>query len=85
MIIEKCDVKGLAMGLGLAWGLYMICLGWVAITGWGSVLVDNMSSLYIGFKPGFVGGIIGGIWGFIDGAIGGVLIAYFYNMFANRS
>jgi hypothetical protein len=80
----KCSIKGLAISLGITWGLSMLLLGWIAATGWGAGWVNGLSSLYVGFKPGFLGGIIGGVWGFIDGAIGGVLIAYFYNLFAEK-
>ncbi len=82
--MAKLSIKGLALGFGLAWGLYMLCLGWVSVTGWGAGIVSNFSSLYIGFAPGFVGGIVGALWGFLDGAVGGILIAYFYNMFAAK-
>ncbi len=34
--MEKCSIKVLAMGLGIAWGIYMLCLGWVSVTGWGA-------------------------------------------------
>lgn len=82
--MKKLSMKGMALGLGLTWGIYMLCLGWVAPTGWGQGWVDGLSSLYLGFAPGFVGGIIGGLWGFLDGAVGGILLAYFYNMFAGE-
>jgi hypothetical protein len=80
----KCSIKGLAISLGITWGLSMLLLGWIAVTGWGAGWVNGLSSLYVGFKPGFLGGIIGGVWGFIDGAIGGALIAFFYNLFAEK-
>ena len=82
--MERCSIRGLALGIGLAWGLYMLFLGWIAVTGWGAGWVSGLSSLYIGFRPGFFGGIIGGLWGFFDGAIGGILIAFFYNLFNEK-
>jgi len=78
--MKKCDVKGLAIGIGITWGLYMMFLGWISTTGWGAEWVDGLSTLYVGFTSSFVGGIIGGLWGFLDGFIGGALIAYFYNL-----
>ena len=83
--MDKCNVKALALGIGLTWGIYMVLIGWAAACfNWGTNFVNAMSSVYIGFTPDFVGGIIGGVWGFVDGAIAGLLIAYFYNIFAKK-
>ena len=78
--MEKLNTKGLAIGVGVTWGIGMLLLGWLSILGWGNDLVKAISSFYIGFAPSFLGGIIGGIWGFIDGAIGGSIIAVVYNI-----
>ena len=77
--MERLSVKGLAIGLGVSWAIYMLFAGWISIFGWGVKFVETMSSVYIGFRPSFLGGIIGAIWGFIDGVIGGILIALIYN------
>jgi hypothetical protein len=82
--MEKLSIKGLAVGLGVSWGICMLFFGLVSISGWGVKFVEIMSSVYIGFKPGFLGGVIGGIWGFIDGAIGGAIIAFVYNAIAKK-
>ncbi|HJO92796.1 MAG TPA: bacteriophage holin [Victivallales bacterium] len=82
--MKKISVKGLALALGITWGLYMLFLGWVAGFGWGVELMEGMSSLYIGFSPSFIGGIIGAIWGFFDGAIAGILIAFIYNRVSRK-
>lgn len=78
----KLSVKGLALSLGILWG---VCLFFwtllVALLGleWGS----NMLQLFVGFYPWYditVGGaFIGLVAGFIDGAIGGALLAWLYN------
>jgi len=82
--MSKLSVKGLALALGVAWGLCMLFAGWVARFGWCNQFVNVMSSVYIGFKPGLKGAIIGGIWGFVDGIIGGVIIAVVYNAVARK-
>lgn len=82
--MQKMNIKGLALAFGLSWGLYMLILGWAAPYGWGGTVVDSLSSLYVGFKPGFAGGIWGGIWGFLDGVVGGALIAYIYNLVVTK-
>jgi hypothetical protein len=78
-MMEALNVKSLAIGLGGSCAVGMLFLGWVSAFGWGTALVEVISSLYIGFTPGLVGGIIGAIWGFVDGAIGGAILACIYN------
>jgi len=82
--MEKLNVKALAIGLGVSWGFAMLFVGWASIFGWGSKIVEVMSSLYIGFASSFSGGIIGAIWGFFDGAIGGAIIAFVYNAVVSK-
>lgn len=82
--MKKLDVKSFALAWGVSFGLYGLFLGWAAMFGWGTGIVDAVSSLYIGFAPTFVGGIIGGVWAFFDGAIGGLIIALAYNAFAKN-
>ncbi len=77
----KFSVIGLALGVGIYWGLSMVVAGWTSIFGWGNDFVSTMASLYVGYEPSFIGGIIGGIWGFADGFIAGGVLAFFYNMF----
>lgn len=54
-------------------------LGWISAFGWGTEMVNTLSSLYIGYNSGILGGLIGAVWGFADGALGGVVIALIYN------
>jgi len=62
----------------------MLFVGWASMFGWGTGVVEMMSSIYLGFAPSVLGGIIGAVWGFIDGAIGGAIIALVYNAVAGR-
>ena len=82
--MERLNVKALALALGVLGALWMLLLGWLAAFGWGVAVVDVISTLYIGFRPGFVGGIVGAAWGFVDCAIAGAVIAYVYNLIAAR-
>lgn len=77
----KLSVIGLALGVGILWGLSMMICGWTSMFDWGGAFVSVMSSIYIGYEPSFIGGIIGGIWGFFDGFIAGGVVAFFYNVF----
>jgi hypothetical protein len=82
--MEKLNVKALALSLGATWSFFMLCIGWTSMFGWGTRVVEVMSSVYIGYAPCFVGGIIGALWGFLDGAVGGLIIALVYNAVARR-
>lgn len=82
--MEKLNIKALAVGLGVSWGLSMLFAGWASIFGWGRKFVEMMASVYIGYKPTFLGGIVGAIWGFIDAAIGGAIIAFVYNRVSKK-
>lgn len=77
----KLSVIGLAIAVGICWGLSMVVSGWAAIFNWANAFVEVMASIYIGFEPSFIGGIIGGIWGFADGFIAGAVVGFFYNRF----
>ncbi len=77
----KLSVRGLALGIGLYWGLCILVTGWTSMFGWGSAFVCIMRSFYTGYEPTLVGSIIGGMWGFICGYISGGVAAFFYNIF----
>ncbi len=76
--------KAVALSCGITWGVYVLFIGWVATTGWGSGIVSGLGQFYIGYSASFIGGIIGGIWAFVDGFIGGAIFAWLYNAFASK-
>ncbi len=82
--MNAVKIKALAMSIGLTMAISTLLLGWFAMFGWGSYLVDVISSFYIGYSASFFGGIIGAIWGFVDGAIKGALIGYFFQYFSSE-
>ena len=82
--MTKLNVKALALGLGISFGIYMLFLGLVSMFGWGIEIVNTLSSFYIGFEPSVLGAIIGAIWGFFDGLVGGAIIAFVYNYFEGK-
>jgi hypothetical protein len=82
--MAKLNVKAFTLACGATWGIFMVVIGWGGIIGWGTSIVDLLSSLYIGLAPTFLGGIIGGLWGFLDGAIGGLVFTLLYNAMAKK-
>ncbi|MGA8573609.1 MAG: bacteriophage holin [Desulfobaccales bacterium] len=82
--MEKCNIKALAVAIGALWSFSVLLLGWMAAFGWGREIVTVLASLYLGYAPTFLGGIVGAIWAFIDGAIAGAIIAWVYNLVAQK-
>ena len=82
--IEKLNIKALAVAIGALWAFSVLLLAWMAAFGWGREMVTVLASLYLGYAPTFLGGIIGAVWAFIEGAIAGAIIAWLYNMVAQK-
>lgn len=77
----RLSVWGLGLGMGITGAISMLFLGLVSSWfNWGTGLVTEIASLYIGFHSSLVGAIFGALWGFVDWFIGGLLIAAFYNL-----
>ena len=82
MASRDFNVLGLGLALGIACAIYAFFIGAVAwLFGWGTSVVEVLSSLYIGYDATFLGALIGTIWAFVDGFIGGVIIGWLYNRF----
>lgn len=83
MAVQKYFSKcALAPALGLTAAVYVFFAGITSwLFGWGTSLVEVMSSLYIGYAASLPGAVIGAGWAFADGFIGGLLISWLYNKF----
>ena len=78
-----CKINSFSLGLaiGFAEGLYFMVFAWLGwLTGYGVQLIDQLSTVMIGYEPSLIGGIIGGALGFIDGFIFGLIVAFIYNL-----
>ncbi len=76
----KLCIGSLAISMGVANGLLVLIIGWVAtFCEWGHTMVHALGSVYKGFEPSIMGGICGGIWGFAVGIIYGAILACVYN------
>ena len=70
----------LGIALGIIWAATTMVLGLIAaLLGWGVLIVQVLSSLYVGYSPSIIGIISGGVWGFADGFVFGFLVAWLYN------
>ncbi len=82
----KLDVKGMAITLGLVWGVAVLVVG-IANLIWpnyGQAFLELVASIYPGYTAGASVGqlIVGTLYGLVDGAVGGAVIAWLYNLFA---
>lgn len=85
----RLDVKGMAVAVGLAWGVFgMFGAGFVNMVwgGYGGAFLAAMSTLYPGYHPDRTVGqlLLGTVYGLADGAVLGALIAWVYNLAAGR-
>ncbi|AWF81186.1 hypothetical protein BTJ40_10350 [Microbulbifer sp. A4B17] len=80
--MNRCAPNALGVAIGVLWAFYTFFCGITAMFGWGTVLVEVLSSFYIGYAPTFIGAVIGAVWGFVDGYIAGIIIGWVYNKVA---
>jgi hypothetical protein len=82
----KLSVKGLALTLGLVWGILGMFLVGLCNLIWptyGAAFLEVMASVYPGYHgtPSFVQVIVGTLYGIVDGAVAGAIFAWVYNRF----
>lgn len=82
--MEKLSVKGLTISIGVLWSFCTLLLGLMAMFGYGTVLVKDLSSIYIGYDATPIGILLGLVYGFLDGAAAGFIISYVYNLVVER-
>lgn len=69
------------IAIGITTGLYMMFFAWAGgIWGYGLPIINEISSVYLGYAPNFIGGLFGGLWGFVDGFIFGIFVGWVYNL-----
>lgn len=83
----KLSVKGLALTLGLVWGIlgmFLVGLCNVIWPTYGAAFLEVMASIYPGYHgtPSFGQVIVGALYGIVDGAVAGAIFAWLYNRFA---
>jgi len=69
---------GLAGGIIAALFVVLLAIG-SALGGWGTGLLESLSSMYIGYKAGFLGSAIAAVWSFVEGFVTFYLIAWVYD------
>jgi hypothetical protein len=82
----KLNVKAFALACGILWGLGLFFLTWWIIAFDGITHeVTLIGRLYRGYNISPLGSLMGFVWGFVDAFIGGAIMAWLYNLIAERS
>jgi hypothetical protein len=77
----KLSVCRFGFAVGVANGLSMMCLAWMAMCwGLGAPMISLVASVYHGYGATLIGGLYGAGWGFLDGFVFGIVAAFFYNL-----
>ncbi|WP_246225989.1 bacteriophage holin [Chelativorans xinjiangense] len=82
--MNKLQPVALGIAFGILGAVYIFILGITAMFGWGTAMIEPITSFYIGYGASIGGAIIGAIWAFVDSFIAGAVIAWLYNMVARE-
>ena len=85
----RMNVAAFALAAGLFWGLAVLAIS-LANLAWppyGRAFLDLLASMYPGYHPGAGIGsaLMATLYGLADGVASGALIAWLYNLIAQRS
>ena len=69
---------GFSVGAVFGLGMFTLVVSSIYID-WGTTLLEQVGTFYIGAEATWKGAIVALVWGFIEGFIGGYLIAWIYN------
>ncbi len=81
---DKWNWKGLAIAVGILWGLYLglaALFAMLNVSFWwfNPEIFGILAGAYPGLAPTFAGLVLGLIWGFVCGAVCGGILAWLYN------
>jgi hypothetical protein len=81
----KLNIKAFALACGLIWGFALLFIPWwLTMLEGGSPEPCLLNRLYPGYTMTPIGSLIGAVWGFIDAGIGGAILAWLYNLLADK-
>ncbi len=81
----KLNIAAFALAFGVWWGGAVFLLTWwLILLGADTGTMSLLQTAYIGYTLSPLGSLVGLVWGFFDGAIGGAILAWLYNLFAER-
>ena len=84
----KVSIKALGLTIALLWGgiVFLVGLGNLASTGYGSAFLEVVASIYPGYHAtSSIGSVlVGTLYALADGFIGGLIAGWLYNLFVGR-
>jgi hypothetical protein len=84
----QLNIKAMTMAFGLIWGGCILVVGAANLIwpGYGQAFLQLCASIYPGYHPGTgIGSVVTGtIYALVDGGVGGAVVAWLYNLFADR-
>ena len=81
----KLNIAAFALALGIWWGGGLLLLTWwLILLGADAGTMNFLETAYPGYAMSPIGSLVGLVWGLIDGAICGAILAWLYNLFAER-
>ena len=81
----KLNIAAFALAFGVWWGGAVFLLTWwLILLGADAGTMNLLQTAYVGYTLSPLGSLVGLVWGFFDGAIGGAILAWLYNLFAER-
>ena len=81
----KLNIAAFALAFGIWWGSGVFLLTfWLTFQGLDAGAVTILQLTYLGYTITPLGSVVGLVWGFFDGAVCGAILAWLYNIFAER-
>ena len=81
----KLNIGAFALAFGIWWGVgVFITTWWLIIAGVESTGPMVLEHFYMGYSVSALGSLVGLIWGFVCGTICGGILAWLYNVLAER-
>ena len=81
----KFNIAAFALAFGVWWGGAVFLLTWwLILLGADAGAMSLLQTGYPGYAMSPLGSLVGLVWGFFDGAICGAILAWLYNLFAQR-
>lgn len=81
----KLNVRAFALAFGIWWGVGVF-LGtwWVIAFGDAAGEATFLAQIYLGYAITPLGSLVGLVWGLGDGLIAGAILAWLYNLLADK-
>ena len=82
---RKLNIWAFALAFGIWWGVGVFLITWwIIAVGGGTGEPTFLARIYLGYEISALGSVVGLVWGLIDGLIAGAILAWGYNLAADK-